>query len=204
MTRGATAALAALFTLLLTGCAARPAQRPADLPPESAEPRYWLNQPPVALVVHDDFDELWNACRWVTRARSFTVDRSDFRSGLLTSFPQVSKQFFEFWRNDAGTLPAVMESSIATVRRTVRFELRRREDGEYEAVPRVLVERYSLAERRVTSVARYAEIFTIENVEGSRARDKLGGDLPDAYWYAVGRDTPLELQMAADVRGHLR
>jgi hypothetical protein len=71
-------------------------------------------------------------------------------------------------------------------------------------VPKVLVERYSLAERRVTSVARYAEIFTIENVEGSRARDKLGGDLPDAYWYAVGRDTPLELQMAADVRGNLR
>jgi hypothetical protein len=198
-------ALAVMTTaLLLAGCAPKPQGSSRDLGPESAEPRYWLNQPPVALVVHDDFNQLWNACRAATRARSFTVDRSDLRAGLLTSFPQVSKQFFEFWRNDAGTLPAVLESSLATVRRTVRFEVRRREDGEYEAVPKVLVERYSQSERRVTSVARYAEIFTIENVEGSRTRDKLGADLPEAYWYAVGRDTALELQIANDIRSDLR
>ena len=200
---------AAVLTLLLVvcpaaGCASRTAP-PADLPPESANPSYWLEQPAAATVSHEDFNRLWGASRRAIVSRSFTVDRVDLRGGLMTTFPQISKQFFEVWRNDVGTLPAALESSLSTVRRSVRMEIRRRGDGTYEAVPKVIVEKYAQAERRITSVARYAEIFALDPLQqGTRERDRLGADLPLAYWYALGRDTKLEQQIAADVRRDLR
>ena len=194
-----------LALCLLLGCAARPSQSRRDLPPASATPEYWLRQPPVARAEHENFDRLWNACRRAVQSRSFAVDRVDLRGGVMTTFPQVSKQLFEFWRNDVGALPAVMESTLGTVRRSVRLEIVRREDGTYEATPKVVIERYAQAERRVTTVARYTEVLGVDPLqEGSRARDRLGADLPAAYWYALGRDEPLERQIAQDVMRELR
>jgi hypothetical protein len=198
-------AIVVLTLCLFTGCASRPQQRAAELPPESAQASYWLEQPPAATVSHDDFNRLWNASRRAIVSRSFTVDRVDLRSGVMTTFPQISKQFFEVWRNDVGTLPAALESSLSTVRRSVRIDIRRRDDGTYEAVPKVVVEKYAQSERRITSVARYAEIFALDPLQqGSRERDKFGTDIPLAYWYALGRDTKLEEQIAADVKRDLR
>jgi hypothetical protein len=203
--RAAGYTLSGLLALCLTGGCAGRSPRPASEDPASASPDYWLQRPAVARVSHNNFNELWRACRWAIESRSFTVDRVDLRGGVMTTFPQVSKQIFEFWRNDVGTLPAALESTFATVRRSVRLELRRREDGTYEAVPKVVVERYAQAERRITSVARYAEVLGLDPLaEGSRARDRLGADLPAAYWYALGRDEALERQIADDVRRDLR
>jgi hypothetical protein len=188
---------------LFAGCAAGPGPRPTE-DARTAEPDYWLAQPPTTTVVADDFQSLWRACRAAAVGHSFTVDRVDFRSGLMTTLPLVSKQFFEVWRSDVVTPGDLAASSLDTFRRTVRFEVRRLDDGRYEAVPKVLVERYSFAERRVTSVARFAEVFTVEQVEGSRARDRLGGDLPETYWFATGRDRNLERHLADSIRHDLR
>ena len=197
--------IAVVLCVMATGCAARPSQSRRDLPPQSASPEYWMRQPAVARVSGADFDQLWNACRRAVQSRSFMIDRVDLRGGVMTTFPQVSKQIFEFWRNDAGTLPAVMESTLGTVRRSVRVEVVRHDDGTYEASPKVVVERYAQSERRVTSVARYTEVLGVDPLqEGSRARDRLGADLPAAYWYALGRDEPLERQIVEDIRRDLR
>ena len=203
MRRALSIAAGLLASCLLAGCAA-PDVPPPHADARTAEPSYWLARPASARVVSADFDSLWRSCRRAALGSSFTIDRVDFRGGVMTTLPQVSKQFFEVWRNDVGQPSDVLESALDTVRRTVRFEVRRLDDGRYEAVPKVLVERYSFAERRVTSVARFAEVFTVEQVEGSRARDKLGGDLPDAYWYATRRDTALEKSLADSIRRDLR
>jgi len=188
----------------LAGCASRTPAPPPTQNPATADAAYWLNQPAAASVVSDDFTTLWRACRRATIGHSFTMDRVDFRSGLMTTLPLVSKQFFELWRSDVVTPYGVAESSLDTIRRTARFEVRRRDDGRYEAVPKVVVERFSFAERRITSVARFAEMFTVERTEGGRERDRYGGDLPDMYWYATGRDHALEQHLAAAVRADLR
>jgi hypothetical protein len=203
--RGGVSGAAILLCVLTSGCAANPARSRRNLPPESVLPEYWLKQPAVARADGADFDKLWNACRRAVQSRSFMVDRVDLRGGVMTTFPQVSKQIFEFWRNDAGTLPAVMESTLGTVRRFVRVEVVRRDDGTFQATPKVVVERYAQAERRVTTVARYTEVLGVDPLqEGSRARDRLGADLPVAYWYALGRDEPLERQIAKDIERDLR
>ena len=195
---------AAVLLCLAAGCASHP---PTPAPPENpatADPSYWLAQPPSTSVVSDEFLPLWRACRQAAIGSSFTIDRVDFRGGLMTTLPQISRQFFEFWRNDTATFYDSVQSSLDTVRRTVRFEVRRRDDGKFEAVPKVLVERFSLAERRVTSVARFAENFATDRTDGSRTRDRFGGELPDMYWYATGRDAALEKHLADAVRQDLR
>jgi hypothetical protein len=188
----------------LTGCAAHRPTPPPPQDPRTGDAAWWIAKPAAASVVADDFTPLWRACRAAAIGASFTIDRVDFRGGLMTTLPQVSKQFFELWRNDVATSRDVLESSLDTIRRSVRFELRRLDDGRFEAVPKVIVERFSLAERRITTVARFAEIFTVEMTEGNRARDRYGGDLPDMYWYATGRDTALEKRLAESVRRGLR
>lgn len=194
-----------LVCLVLAGCASGTARFRTALPTESASPDYWVKRPAVAGVAHHDFDALWEACRRAVRSRSFAVDRADLRGGVMTTYPQVSKQLFEFWRNDVGSLPATMESTLGTVRRYVRIEVVRHEDGSYEASPKVVVERYAQSERRVTSVARYSEVFALDPAEqGTRERDRLGADLPPAYWYALGRDEVLERRIADDVRRDLK
>ena len=94
--------LACALTLsVLVGCARGPNRRP-DPPVESTLPDYWLKRPPVARASHGDFEDLWNACRRAVESRSFAIDRVDLRGGVMTTFPQVSKQLFEPWRNDVG------------------------------------------------------------------------------------------------------
>jgi len=201
------AAIAVLLTLVCctaaVGCAAHPPTPPPPQHPETAEVTYWFNRPAAATVESDDFMPLWRACRRATLACSFTIDRVDFRSGVMTTMPLISKQFFELWRNDVVTPYDLAESSLDTVRRTVRLEVRRRDDGRYEAVPKVVKERFSLAERRITSVARFAETFTAERTEGNQNRERYGGDLPDTYWYATGRDYALERHLARAIRDDL-
>lgn len=197
------APLLLLAVVALTGCAGR-SRRP-DPPPEAGLVDYWLQRPAVARAEHRDFNQLWNACRKAVQARSFTVDRVDLRGGVMTTFPQVSAQAFEFWRRDVGAFGGLLESSLGTVRRSVRVEVRRRQDGTYVAEPKVVIERYAQTERRITSVARYAEVFALDPAEGgSREGARRGIDVPESYWYARGRDEALERRITADVRRDLR
>src|SRR5207245_5438405 len=73
---------------------------------------------------------------WSSDVCSSDLDREDYREGLLTTLPLVSKQSFEIWRRDVVTVPAIAQSTLATFRRTVRFQFSKREDGGYIAAPR--------------------------------------------------------------------
>ncbi|CAA9431561.1 MAG: hypothetical protein AVDCRST_MAG64-3531 [uncultured Phycisphaerae bacterium] len=189
----------------LPGCStSAPGPRATDADPALATAAHWLAQPATETVTHDDYDALWDACREAARWRGFRVDRADYRGGLMLTHPLTSKQFFEVWRRDVATLPDVAESSLATMRRVVRFEIKKGEDGTYACVPKALVERYAQTERRITSVTQYRESFsTEEGMFGSRERDR-GVEVPVTYWYATGRDEVLERALAEGVRSRLR
>lgn len=191
---------------LIPGCITGPSNPAATQPataidPDRATPGYWIDQPPAAQVTSDQFQPLWDACRKSARDRFFQIDRDDYRDGLLTTFPVISEQFFEPWRRDVGDGDGLLESSLATVRRTLRFEFVRNENS-WTVTPKVLIERYSLAERRITSVTQYRTI-----VQGSVEPDRPGPDgtrIPNAYWYATGRDTALEKTLADEIRDRLK
>ncbi len=189
-----------IAAMALAGCAGSPlrdANAPAPTSQATTAPAAREN-----IVAARNFDRLWRACADVARDRQFKIARRDYRGGVLTTEPLVSAQFFEPWRRDAITASAVAESSLATVRRTIRFEFTRHDDGRFTMIPHVLVERYSSAERRITSASLYRGAFRRTTATGTRESDR-GIELPARYWYRVGTDPVLEKDIAEAVRRRL-
>jgi hypothetical protein len=206
-----------LITRFLIGCSpapwptTRPTTGPATRPYTKADaklatPDYWWDRPAVTSINYGDFQPLWDACKDELYVRLLPVDREDFRDGLLTSEPVISKQAFEPWRTDAVSVHDVAESSLATIRRMVRFEFTRKNDGTWTVVPKVLVERYASSERRLTAITQYHQAFSGPRTINDNPDDPLhtSAGTPADYWYAVRRDTDLEKDMAASIRRRLK
>jgi len=195
----------ALLLLILPGCVAHsasPTTRLAtDIDPLQAEPAYWLAQPVATSVKTLDFDALFQAAQKSAQDYRFKLDRLDYRAGLITTTPLVSKQWFEVWRKEVIGFHDQQIASTATLRRTVRFEIARREDGRYELSPQVLVERQAIAGGRVTTVVHSARALSPSG-SGSIEAD-AGIVLPTNYWYAVGRDENLERALARQIEKRL-
>jgi hypothetical protein len=62
-----------------------------------------------------------------------------------------------------------------------------------------VVERYSSAERRITSAMHYRSAFRRTMATGTRETDR-GVQLPARYWYRIGNDPSLERDLADAVR----
>jgi hypothetical protein len=202
-------ALALTALVVLAGCA-RTQTRPAATQPatagelKSAYNDYWFEQPAVVEIRATSFDALWNASQEVARSHGYLIDRTDYREGLLYTQPLVSKALFEVWRADVTDAHSLAQSSLATIRRTVRYMIHRQPDGTFVAQPKVVVERYSSVERRITSAAQYHDIFSIRLLDVDREREFTGTDVPAEYWYAIGRDHDLERELAHDAERRLR
>lgn len=195
--------------LLLCACAANsdavaPTSRPAliNQPIEQATPDYWYKKPAAASVASADFEKLWDACANTVINDQFEIDRQDQRLGVLTTWPTISKQFFEFWRSDAGTLHEVAQDSLQTIRRTVRFEFRRLPDGSFVANPKVLMEANSHPERRITAQPQFTQAFAAVGETQNRLND-VGQSVASRYWYCLGRDQAMEIELANSVREKL-
>jgi len=201
-----------LSMLLLVGCASQPRAASVAKKQTTSQP---TTQPTTAsaatqpaapsanTVTAYDFDKLWNAAADEARGRMFVIDRRDYRGGVLTTEPLLSAQFFEPWRRDALKAEDVAESSLASIRRTIRFEFTRNDDGTFSVVPHVLVERYAATERRITNAMMYRAAFRRTTATGTRERDR-GIELPQRYWYRVGNDPELEKSLAEALRRRLR
>jgi hypothetical protein len=163
-----------------------------------ATPGYWYDKPALSSVTSLDFQKLWDACADVSHFDSFMIDRQDYRLGLMTTRPMVSKQFFEFWRSDACTVYDIAQSSLQTIRRTIRWEFDRTQDGDYVVRPKVLVERLWESSQRLTSVSEYRSLYVVP-YKYSKPQT-LEGLALGRYWYAIGRDPAMEKQLANAVR----
>jgi hypothetical protein len=192
-----------LCAIGMAGCIGAP-QHPAATQPSTiadvatTQPSYWYDLPPSATISADNLDAIVDACRHVIRTFGFTVDRVDYRSAQVTSQPLVSSQFFEVWKNDVASVKDSQQASMRTTRRTIRFDIKADAQGRFQVTPRVLVERQSVAEQRVTSVALYrgalARTARQERQRGTPESDE-GLNIPAHYWYATGRDDALEKKL---------
>ncbi len=198
--------------ICLAGCIAEPQNPPATQPatavdPATTQPSFWLDRPASAVASGGDFYTLWAACEDVARDFLFRLDRIDYRSGVLTTLPLVSGQFFEPWRRDARTTYDRTESSLATIRRSIRFEFTRLPDQTWQVTPKVLVERQAITEQRITAVVRYRSVFAPavnprQRAVGTHESDQ-GIILPPRYWYPLRRDEVFEQALAQAVEKKL-
>lgn len=203
--------IAATFGICISGCITGP-MNPATTQPvtitdtATTQPEYWYSQPSQATVVYDSFATLYKTCENVARDFGFQIDRIDYRTGLLTTVPLDSAQIWEPWRPDVRTLAERRQSTMTTVRRTIRFEFVRNLDGTFECTPKVLIERQTVQERRITSVALYKGAFSTQSPRdvptGTKESDE-GFMIPAKFWYAIGRDPALETKLAHVISARL-
>ncbi len=189
--------LSLLTTLTLCGCVSpRPGPVATADDKEQATPAYWYDQPGVAQATGDNYDALWRTADRVARDRLFDIDRQDYRNGVMTTQPLVSQQLFEPWRRDT-PVGGQIQSTLGTVRRTIRYEFTRDDNGQAATVtPKVLIERQSLPDRRITGSVHYRAA-----IAGTPAQvDDDGDNLPTVYWYPIARDADLEKSLASDIR----
>lgn len=195
------------ITCSLSGCLLEhvdPKATPATkIDPKVADSEYWFNQPATEHIRFSDFDALWKACRAAAIDCSFSIDRNDYRDGLLTTKPLVSKQFFELWKHDVVDSRSQLESDTATRRRMARFEIHKQKDGSYVCDPKVVVQHYAMPERRITSVMQYMDVYSTHRPMSNEMTDE-GQPLRVDYWYAERRDPALEHALANDIRSRLR
>ena len=195
---------------LAGGCIMSP-QNPAATQPATAidpattQPYYWLAKPAAAQVQGRDFDTVWDVCKSTARDYLFALDRVDYRSGVVSTVPLVSKQWFEPWRPDTGSISEAFANSLGAIRRTLRFEVSRNDDGTYTIAPKVLIEREVILERNVTDVSQYRFAFAgpatkIPAREAVTLEPDTYPDVPIKYWYPTGRDAGMEVDVAKRVR----
>jgi hypothetical protein len=205
MTKWHIAILAVIIAgAILSGCDSepQPLTEPVKLDPATAKPSYWLNMPAAASVFCDDYDKLWVVCGDVARDELFTLDREDYRDGLLTTHPMISRQFFEFWRPDTGDTYGVVQNSLQSVRRSIEFHFDKLPGG-YTVSPKVLIERLARENQRVSVSAQYQEVFNSQIY--TSADRQAGAKAPDSAstWYATGRDLAMEAELAKIIQQRL-
>ena len=192
----------------LPGCITGKQDPAATQPATAADPKsnqwdYWFNKPAVTEASSPDFDKLWNACRSALVADGFLIDRTDYRDGVITTLPLPSKQFYEVWKTDVVTVHDLAQSSLGTMRRTVRIDIRRGDDGKFHAAPKVVVDRFSLLAKRITSVAQYRMVFAITTNDVRLSTEEEGPNVVAQYWYPVARDYNLEKDIVSSAKSRL-
>ncbi len=135
-------------------------------------------------------DILWDAVLDTLREHRFKLDRVERRTGLATTLPTTSKQFFEFWRQDVATTHDAWESTLNPIRRWVKVTF---ESDQSLANKRLSVEvhkqRFSSPDRQFNSSGGAYEFF------GASLPSTTGiARITAAHnrWIDMGRDPAME------------
>ncbi len=157
-------------------------------------------QADVITSEETDFEAMWDTVLRVLQRYDFRPDRQDRREGVITTLPITSRQWFEFWRDDAIGLYQMTEASLHTIQRQAVIKIRRRpEPGRYRVIVRVDVFRYSVPERQVTTPSGALAMFDAKMPSEQ-------GDLPGrgeaAHWVRVGRDPEMEGMLLRRILSH--
>ena len=139
--------------------------------------------PAKVSLADRNYDAVWQAAIKVLRGRyHFRINRRDRRAGVITTYPMVGKQFFEFWRRDAAGGKDIAESSLHTVYRLVLVNIRPRRRGSvvYEPTVRVRAVRSNKEQLAMGSTGQAYDMFIHpgETLNVDRKISRRGSDGP--------------------------
>ncbi len=192
-----TALLAA--AVLLGGCAVQPVAQPVPFQAQR-------------------YDSLYHRAVQALRDAGFEIDRQDYRFGVVTTHPLGAPTVFEPWNQTNTTLGQIAESTVNDQRRVARVYLEpagseaadkppdvaagaATEAEDYQLRVEVLIERRSMAARRVTSSTSRARMFNNLRQVPTHLRDE---GITRSEWIVIGRDEQLESRLLADIAGSER
>ncbi|UCE62248.1 MAG: hypothetical protein JSU63_11150 [Phycisphaerales bacterium] len=141
-------ALAGLLAVSLAGCA------------RLQRGDYLTSCDLVIPASSEQADRVWDAVRDTLRRHRFRLDRVDRRAGVITTMPEMSQHFFEFWRKDVATRHDFWEATLNPIRRWVEVRVTRGEDDQWDRLA-VLVhkQRLSSPDRQFNSTGAAYQYF---------------------------------------------
>lgn len=133
-------------------------------------------------------DRLWHAVEDTLRCEGFQLDRVDRRAGTITTLPETSQQFFEFWRHDVRTSRDLWEATLNPIRRWVEVS---QEAEANQTVLRVVVhkQRLSSPDRQFNSTIAAYRYFD-EALPSTTGLIRPTGEYNQ--WLDIGRDADME------------
>lgn len=144
----------------------------------------------VTVADEQEFDRLWDSAADVLRAHNLWPDRQDREARVITTYPDTSPQYWEFWRPFPTSDFDRLEANVQTVRRQaeIRFAPAAK-PNEFDMSVRVGVERFTATERQATDAASAFQAFGFK-LPTSEGRTES----PEAstYWLPIGRDAKME------------
>lgn len=146
-----------------------------------------------AIAVADRSDEanhMWDAILETLRRQRFRLDRVDRRAGIVTTSPETSQHFFEFWRHDVATWTDAWEASLNPLRRRVEVTVTRADENRWTQLSvAVFKERLSSPDRQFNSTAAAYQFFG-ESLPSTTGDPKVTSH--DERWLDQGRDAAME------------
>ncbi|GMV98817.1 MAG: hypothetical protein HRF43_12915 [Phycisphaerae bacterium] len=146
----------------------------------------------VARVTADSperFERLWETAGDALRGYYFRLDRQDRLEGVITTYPETSAHFFEFWRPQPEPAYAWAESNLHTIQRQATITLKPAAAGAYDLDVRVERMRYNLEERQIDNSAGALRMFSAEAPTMSGRMDSPSAT---GTWIPLGRDKLME------------
>ncbi|MGD2111060.1 MAG: hypothetical protein PVI86_16915, partial [Phycisphaerae bacterium] len=145
----------------------------------------------------DDADRLWTAIQDTLRDNPYHLDRVDRRTGVITTLPEPSQQFFEFWRHDVDTGSDLWESTLNPIRRWVEVRVVRGEDGQWSEIDvAVHKERLSSPDRQFNSTGAAYQYFG-DRLPSTTGLERVTAE--DDTWLEVGRDPAMEEYLLTEI-----
>ena len=152
--------------------------------------------PAIAYVRVDapaDRDLLFDAAGDTLRQYRFELDRQDRLAGMITTFPDTSASWFEFWRVQPTPAYYWAESNLQTIQRQATVQLRPTEQVDLlELDVQVDRYRYGLEERQIDNAAAAMRLFSsaAPTASGQMERAEDSG-----HRVLLGRDAQLERKL---------
>ncbi|MFQ5414870.1 MAG: hypothetical protein ACE5E6_10475 [Phycisphaerae bacterium] len=144
-----------------------------------------------------DSDGPWRAIQDALRAHGFRLDRVDRRAGIVTTMPETSMHFFEFWRHDVHTRHDLIEATLNPMRRWAEVSVLPEPDGEGARLAVVVhKQRFSGPDRQFNSTGAAYQYFgySLPSTTGA-ARVRPA----DERWIDVGRDPATEDYLLSEI-----
>lgn len=167
-----------LVSVATTGC----------LGPRRAD--YQTSQPISVEDSSQRADALWTAALDTLRAQGLRLDRVDRRAGVITTLPESSQHFFEFWRHDVDTAPDFWEATVNPLRRRVDVNIVRGENGRWTKLAVIVSkQRFSSPDRQFNRTGEAYQYF------GNRLPSTTGlARVTSEHdeWLDLGRDPAME------------
>lgn len=135
-------------------------------------------------------DAAWIAVQDVLRRQHLRLDRVDPTTGTITTLPEISQHWFEFWRKDVANFHDYCEATLNPIRRWVEVEVQRGDSGDWDAVSVVVhKQRLSAPDRQFNNSAAAYQFFG-EMLPSTTGAPHVTSK--DDRWIDLGRDPAME------------